>query len=117
MFYRRIFGTSGSYWICIVLAAGWAFGSMLALLTCPAPVSYFWFEISDPGSGYYRYEFYNYYIGNGASNIVTDFLILLVPLPVIWKLKLRVTQKIMVSTVLLLGILYVFLCSRVPTYC
>ncbi|KAJ5986047.1 hypothetical protein N7451_010412 [Penicillium sp. IBT 35674x] len=108
LFYRRIFGSSGSYWICIILASGWTTGSMIALLTCPSPVSYFWSELSNPGGGNYRYDFYNYYIGNAASNVVTDFLILLVPIPVIWKLKMRFTQKIMVSGVLLLGI---FVCA------
>ncbi|KAJ5126332.1 hypothetical protein N7448_005635 [Penicillium atrosanguineum] len=108
MFYRRIFGTSGNYWVCIILALGWAFGSMIALLTCPAPVSYFWNELTNPGGGNYRYNFYNYYVGNAASNVITDFLILLVPLPVIWKLKMRVAQKFMVSGVLLLGI---FVCA------
>ncbi|KAJ5645745.1 hypothetical protein N7507_011756 [Penicillium longicatenatum] len=108
MFYRRIFGSSGSYWICTILASGWTMGSMIALLTCPTPVSYFWSEVSDPSGGRYRYDFYNYYLGNAASNVVTDFLILLVPLPVIWRLKMRFTQKIMVSGVLLLGI---FVCA------
>ncbi|KAJ5523030.1 hypothetical protein N7513_012574 [Penicillium frequentans] len=108
MFYRRIFGSSGSYWICVILASGWTTGSMIALLTCPSPVSYFWSEISNSGGGHYRYDFYNYYIGNAASNVVTDFFILLVPIPVIWRLKMRFTQKIMVSGVLLLGI---FVCA------
>ncbi|KAJ5661513.1 uncharacterized protein N7477_009129 [Penicillium maclennaniae] len=108
LFYRRIFGTSSSYYICMILASGWTFGSMIALVTCPAPVSYFWTELINPGDGHYRYDFYKYYIGNAASNVVTDFLILLVPLPVIWRLKMRVTQKIMVSGVLLLGI---FVCA------
>lgn len=63
--------------------------------------------MSNPDGGNYRYDVYNYYIGNAASNVVTDFLILLVPIPVIWRLRMRFTQKIMVSGVLLLGILCV----------
>ncbi|KAJ5691836.1 hypothetical protein N7462_001259 [Penicillium macrosclerotiorum] len=108
MFYRRIFGMNWTIWACLAIASAWALGSLIALLVCPAPISYFWTEYTAPTSGNFRYNFYNYYLGNAAGNVVSDVLILLVPFPIVWRLKMRVTQKIMVSSVLLLGI---FVCA------
>lgn len=105
MFYRRIFGMSRLNWIGIFISVGWMVGSLVALVVCPSPPSYFWTEILHPKAGYYRYPFYNYYVGNAAANVVTDALVLIVPIPAVWRLNMRVTQKILVSSLLLLGLL------------
>lgn len=76
---------------------------MIAALSAPKPVSYFWDEVTDPSSGRYRYDFYYYYIGNAVSNMVTDVLILIAPLPIVWKLQMRTGQKIEVCSLFLLG--------------
>lgn len=44
-------------------------------------------------------------IMNSVSNIVTDFIILLLPLPVIWRLKLPRNQKLALTGVFGLGFL------------
>ena len=80
---------------------------MIAALCACDPIPYFWTEIMDPTGGSYRYDFYYYYIGNAAVNVLTDVLILLVPMPIVWKLQMRTTQKLGVCAVLLLGGLYV----------
>ncbi|KAJ5095079.1 hypothetical protein N7532_007370 [Penicillium argentinense] len=108
MFYRRIFGMNSMIWTCLALSTAWVTGSMIALLACPDPIPYFWNQTVDPLGGRFRYNFYNYYIGNAAGNVVSDVFILLVPFPIVWRLKMRVTQKLMVSGVLLLG---VFVCA------
>jgi hypothetical protein len=106
-FYRRIFGRNWSIWICLFLTTGWTVGSMIALLVSSDPVAYFWTSTYDPKGGHYRYNFYGYYIGNAAANVVIDVLILLIPIPVVWRLKLRVTQKVMITSVFFIGVLYV----------
>lgn len=40
-----------------------------------------------------------------VGNIVTDFIILLLPLPVVWKLKLRRPQKVVLFVVFGVGFL------------
>ena len=45
-------------------------------------------------------------IAISIPNIVTDVIILLLPLPVIWKLQLHFKKKIAVSAIFSLGILY-----------
>ncbi|KAJ5443477.1 uncharacterized protein N7458_007349 [Penicillium daleae] len=106
-FYRRILGMNWSIWICLFLTIGWTVGSMIALLVSSDPVAYFWTSTYDPKSGYYRYKFYGYYIGNAASNVVVAVLILLIPVPVIWRLKVRMKQKVMITNLFLIG---VFVC-------
>ncbi|KAJ5490512.1 hypothetical protein LT330_008552 [Penicillium expansum] len=103
MFYRRIFGMNWMIWATLLISHGWCIASMIAAICSCEPISYFWNEIIDPTAGSYRYNFYYYYVGNAAANVVTDVLILLVPIPVIWNLQMRTTQKIGVCGVLLLG--------------
>ena len=47
------------------------------------------------------------WISNAASTILTDLIILLLPLPQIWKLQLRKTEKIGLTLAFSLGFLYV----------
>ncbi|KAJ5232039.1 hypothetical protein N7468_004995 [Penicillium chermesinum] len=87
LFYRRVFGPSWLYYIATAFT-------------------------KTPRGGHWRFDFYKYYVGNAAGNIVTDFVVLLVPAWTIWNLKMRLLQKIMVSAVLLLGA-FVFIASCV----
>ncbi|KAJ5688296.1 hypothetical protein N7536_010915 [Penicillium majusculum] len=103
MLYRRIFGMNWMIWTTLLISYGWCIGSMIAALCACEPISYFWREIIDPTSGSNRYNFYYYYVWNAAANVVTDILILLVPVPIVWSLQMRTTQKIGVCGVLLLG--------------
>jgi len=47
------------------------------------------------------------WIANAVSTIATDLVILLLPLPQVWKLQLRTSEKIAVSIAFSLGFLYV----------
>ncbi|KAJ5761937.1 uncharacterized protein N7511_005319 [Penicillium nucicola] len=104
MFYRRIFGMNWSIWACLFISYGWTFGSMIATISVSNPVSYFWTQGTSTSTGEYRFNFYNYLIGNAATNVVIDFLILLVPLPIVWSLKMPTMQKVGICSVLLLGV-------------
>ncbi|CAG8122282.1 unnamed protein product [Penicillium olsonii] len=103
MFYRRIFNMNWMIWTCLILSCCWCTGSMVAALSAPKPISYFWSEVSDPSSGIWRYNFYYYYIGNAASNVVLDVLIFIIPIPIVWKLQMRTGQKIAICSLFLLG--------------
>lgn len=107
-FYRRVFGMNLLNWIAHSFAIAWCVGSVIAVLVGPDPISYFWKQGFFPESGRWRYEFYDWYIGNAATNVVGDFLVLITPVPIVWGLKMRVAQKVMVSVVLSLGCAYVY---------
>jgi hypothetical protein len=80
---------------------------MIVTICSSDPVSYFWTQGTNSSLGKYRFNFYNYLIGNAATNVVTDALILLIPIPIVWSLKMRTMQKVGVCSVLLLGVVYV----------
>lgn len=48
------------------------------------------------------------FVGNAVPNIVTDAAILAMPMGQVWKLQVRLAQKITISCIFLLGCLYVF---------
>jgi hypothetical protein len=51
---------------------------------------------------------YKFFYGNSVPNIVTDLLLILAPFPAIWSLSLQLRQKISLSGIFLLGLLYVY---------
>lgn len=104
MFYRRILGMSWMITVNLILSAAYAIGSIIAILAGPVPLHYYWTQYIDPTGGYYRYNFYYFWLGNGISNVISDILIFLVPIPVVWSQNLRVRQKLIVSALLGLGI-------------
>ncbi|CAG8037110.1 unnamed protein product [Penicillium salamii] len=103
MFYRRVFNMNWMIWTCLIFSCCWCTGSMIAALSAPKPISYFWSEMISPSSGIWRYNFYYYYIGNATSNVVLDVLIFMTPIPVVWKLQMRTGQKIAICSLFLLG--------------
>ena len=45
-------------------------------------------------------------IASGVLNVTTDFILLILPLPFVWKLKIPTKQKLMLFAVFMVGALY-----------
>lgn len=103
LLYRRIFGMTWTIWVCMLLTAGYFVSCTVAFLVCCQPVSYYWSQYADPTGGKCVFDLYPFYIGNAAANLTTDVLILLVPIPLTWKLQMRTSQKILIIGIFLLG--------------
>lgn len=103
LFYRRIFGMTYSIWFCMFLTAGYFVSGIIAFLVCCRPVSYYWTQFTNPDGGRCVYDLYNFYISYAGVNVITDVAILLVPIPIVWKLQMRRTQKLLVCGILLIG--------------
>ncbi|KGO38802.1 Transcription factor, fungi [Penicillium expansum] len=56
-----------------------------------------------PSGGKCVYDLYNFYIAYAGVNVITDISILMVPIPIVWKLQMRRTQKFLVCGILLIG--------------
>jgi hypothetical protein len=68
------------------------------------PIQYTWDKNIIGGSCFNQQAFYRYV---SLPNIVTDFVILIMPMPLVWKLQTRLTHKLALTGVFLLGGLYV----------
>lgn len=44
-----------------------------------------------------------FYIAGSAPNVLTDFAILILPLPAVWRLQMGMMQKVSIVGILLLG--------------
>ncbi|EER38060.1 conserved hypothetical protein [Histoplasma capsulatum var. duboisii H88] len=60
-------------------------------------------KVQDAKSGSCRFQPHIFYLGNAAANVATDVLILLVPIPLVWKLQMPTSKKFLVSSLFLLG--------------
>ncbi|PGH15911.1 hypothetical protein AJ79_02078 [Helicocarpus griseus UAMH5409] len=103
LFYRRLFGMNKAIWICFFLSAGYWISCTIALVACCRPPSYFWTQIVDQSAGRCVFDPYTFYIGNAGANVITDALIFLIPIPLIWKLRMRTGRKLIVCGIFLLG--------------
>lgn len=94
-------------WLCVLLTLGYCVSCTAAFLSCCRPLSYYWTQYRDPKGGKCLFDLYKFYIGNAIANVVTDVVILLVPVPLVWRLQMRTSLKVMVSCIFILGGLYV----------
>lgn len=92
-------------WMTGVVIMMWAFSQLLVVIFSCTPVQKFW-QTELEGQCMPNLPFW--YI-NAAGNIATDLAILVLPLPVLAKLKLRRQQKYILLGIFCLGFLYVFL--------
>lgn len=88
-FYRRIFKMNWAMWACLIIVIGWGLGSLIALLVACRPISYFWKRYVDPDGGKCLFDLYPFYMGNAATNVAADGLILTIPMPIVWKLQMQ----------------------------
>ncbi|KEY74717.1 hypothetical protein S7711_05466 [Stachybotrys chartarum IBT 7711] len=103
LFYRRMFGTNLVWHVVFALAVlHWAEVTVTWLAGC-RPVSYYWRQYTDPDAVGECIDAPVFYLANGCIGLVVDVAILLVPIPTVYKLKMALSQKIMVCGILLLG--------------
>ncbi|CAH0025253.1 unnamed protein product [Clonostachys rhizophaga] len=112
-FYWRTFGIEKSIRIPIiaigVITLVWAVGVFLTSMFRCRPVRANWEQYNlvhpMPKSEYVcDVERFHLYYGSGIPSIVTDFAVVVLPTPYIWKLQLPKSQKIAISGILLVGL-------------
>lgn len=106
LLYYRLFGIVR--WFRGLLAGMWLLvvgyfvaDTLVAIFEC-TPIGYYW----DKGiKGGYCIDQDAFYRWNGVANLLIDFSILVLPMMMVWRLKLDVRSKITLSGVFLLGTL------------
>ena len=73
----------------------------VAIFEC-RPVAFSWDKTIQGGYCIKQADFYRW---NGVANLLIDFIIWSLTLPVIWRLHMNVKQRLSLSAVFLLGIL------------
>jgi hypothetical protein len=103
LLYNRIFGVLRPFRFALWVSAGLITGYFIACtIVCIAgchPVSYFWNK-NQHGKCIDEVNFFRW---NGITNMLLDFLILCLPLSMTWRIRATLKQKIIISTIFLLG--------------
>ena len=108
LLYYRLFGVTR--WFRWALAFAWLIVVLyflvcvlVAIFECK-PVAYFWDKSIAGGTCINQDQFFRW---NGVANLLIDFMILTLTMPLIWHLRLRTRQKLSLTIVFLLCFLYV----------
>ena len=106
--YYRLFGTKGSFRIAICITGaivwGWAISIVLESFLLCSPVEFNWNPTLPSGKCGNRNVAF---VMAGVLNMVTDLMVMALPLPYIWGLQLPLGRKIGLTLVFCLGLLYV----------
>lgn len=105
--YYRLFGTKGSFRIAICITGaivwGWAISIVLESFLLCSPVEFNWNPTLPSGKCGNRNVAF---VMAGVLNMVTDLMVMALPLPYIWGLQLPLGRKIGLTLVFCLGLLY-----------
>lgn len=107
-FYARIFSMSHSrfkyaLWLAHFMNVVWLLVIMLCVTFMCNPIQKAW-ETSLPGTCLNTGLLWT---GSGATSLIIDVIILLLPLPMLWKLQIKTIRRIQISGVFLCGYLWV----------
>ena len=91
-FRRALIGTS-------VLLLMWLVGSMFGAIFQCTPIERYWNEKLDG----HCIDPYIYFVSISSANLLTDVIVLILPLRVVWKLNVTLRQKIALTGVFALG--------------
>ena len=105
-FYHRIFRGKVfkiSNWTLIILTIFWMVGYTLsAAFPCGSHFSAYWGSFEETAE--FCVDTFGLFVSNTISDVIMEFLILVLPLPFIWQLHMPASKKLGVSSVFLLGI-------------
>lgn len=111
MFYHRLFPVRPvkyALYFCAFLVVGWWIAIYVVAITQCQPYSHFWMQYLDPQAKGKCINIYAFFMSNAALSVLTDFLILIIPIPMVLSLKMPLVQRLVVCSIFLLGGLYVF---------
>jgi hypothetical protein len=106
-FYARIFGTYSrkfkfALWITHGLVISWWIGIVLGTIIMCNPVDKNWVPTA-PG---YCGSTEALWLGSAIPSVLIDLIILILPLPMLWGLRLRLSRKILICGVFICGYWY-----------
>lgn len=104
--YYRTFPTTFmkiSYYVLLAIITAWWLAVILVAFFQCRPLEKIWSPFMESGT---CIDTNQYFLGNSISNIVTDILILILPVVSIAKLQMKMLPKLSIIGIFLLGSLY-----------
>ena len=106
LFYLRVFATTRKryYTIMTLMAflAAWIFAFFFAFIFQCSPVEHFWTKLLKPKGGT-CVDLIALYAAHAATNVVTDLMIYIYPIFLVWSLKVSTSQKVALTGIFLAG--------------
>ncbi|OQE81609.1 hypothetical protein PENNAL_c0040G02285 [Penicillium nalgiovense] len=103
MFYRRIFNLRWPLYFSMAIIISYFVAVVVTVAAACRPASYFWQQYTDPTAEGTCIDVRQFFLANGIAAVVIDVMILFVPTPIIWKLQMPKSQRVAVTSILLLG--------------
>ncbi|KAL5356324.1 hypothetical protein BJX96DRAFT_171508 [Aspergillus floccosus] len=103
LFYGRIFGFRWSLGIGLFLVIGYWITIIVTINVACRPLPYFWLLYTDPTAKGVCIDVPKFFFGNGIAAMLIDVIILCMPMPIISRLQMPLSQKVAVVGILLLG--------------
>lgn len=104
-------------WIGVLSLAYWVSTNLTALFQCH-PIHYAW-DRADQNVEGHCINVDNFFIGHGSVDVFINFLIFVLPIPLLWRLRTTVKQKVILTAlfilagfVVLVSIIWVVVLSR-----
>ena len=117
LFFMRIFGSKQSFRLCVlvvmVLVWLWAISVILETLLLCRPLAYNWDMTLPNGVCGNRNATY---VVAGTLNLITDLMVMALPLPHIWKLQLSIPKRVALSLVFCLGLMLVVILENLLSF-
>lgn len=112
-FYGRIFQFRWSFWLCLFFIIGYWITIIVTISVACRPLPYFWLAYTNPTTAKGTcIDVPTFFFANGIAAMLIDVFILCIPVPIVYGLQMRLSQKIAVSGILLLGSLYDLSCPK-----
>lgn len=112
-FYGRIFQFRWTFWLCLFFVIGYWITIIVTISVACRPLPYFWLVYTNPTTAQGTcIDVPTFFFANGIAAMLIDVFILVIPIPIVYGLQMRLSQKVAVSGILLLGSLYDLLLFR-----
>ena len=86
-------------WVCVAIFTGiWISTTLVAIFAC-TPVQAF-YDLSVPGTCIDSVKFY---WASATLNVITDLIVLILPIPLVWKLRIPTKRKVGISLIFIAG--------------
>ncbi len=113
LMYLRIFNTTRWFRLIVYgtmfVVVGVHFGCIVGYLCQNRPISAYWDPVRDEATEWVSMD--NPIIALAVITIITDVIVLILPIPITWRLHMRMRQKLIVMGILLVGVMYVSMIS------